>query len=78
MSAICSPSGEGLVLISSLLSLQIAQGKSAEDLAVIAALFTTLGDNLALIAAWRAVCGENGGEDGKDSVNSLDKQGESA
>ena len=61
MSAICGSSGEGLVLISTLLSIQIAQGKSAEDLAVIAALFTTVGDSRALIAAQRAASeGERG------------------
>lgn len=47
------PTGEALVAIATLVSLQLAQGKTAEQLELIAAFFEVLGDNLALIAARR-------------------------
>lgn len=43
-------SSEGLVLLGALASIQLAQGKSAEDLGLLAAFFTIIGDNLALLA----------------------------
>ena len=47
------PSGEFLLAVATLVSLQLAQGKSTDELVLIAAFFTVLGDNLALIAAAR-------------------------
>ena len=44
------PSGETLVLLSAAAAIQIAQGRSADDLGVLAAFFTALADNLALLA----------------------------
>lgn len=40
----------GLLLLSALLSIQMAQELSGDDLALLAAFFTVLGDNLALLA----------------------------
>lgn len=40
----------GLLLLSALLSIQMAQELSDDDLALLAAFFTVLGDNLALLA----------------------------
>jgi hypothetical protein len=42
--------GEALVLLAAAVSLQLAQGQSAEMLELMAAFFTVLGDNLALYA----------------------------
>lgn len=43
-------SGCELILLSSSLAISMAQGLSNEEIAVLAAFFTTLGDNLALLA----------------------------
>ncbi len=43
-------SGGMLVTTAAIISLQIAQGRSADELSLLAAFFTVLGDNLALIA----------------------------
>ena len=43
-------SGEALVLLSALTAIQLSQGKSAEEVGVLGAFFTTLGDNVALLA----------------------------
>lgn len=61
------PSGEFLLLLAMAVSIQIAEGKNAEDLAVISAFFDVLADNLELIAARRAqqlLSGENAARDG--------------
>lgn len=47
------PSGEFLLLIALLVSFQLAQGKTAEELGLLAAFFDVLGDNLALLALRR-------------------------
>lgn len=47
------PSGEFLIIVAALVSFQLAQGRTADELAVIAAFFDILGDNLALLAATR-------------------------
>ena len=46
-------SGEALLALCTLLAIQLADGKTAEEAAVLAAFFTTLGDGIALIAARR-------------------------
>lgn len=43
-------SGEALVLLSALTAIQLSQGKCAGELGILAAFFTTPGDNLALLA----------------------------
>ena len=53
MSKCYRSSGELLPVLTSLLSVQLARGLSDRDLALAAAFFTTLGDNLALIAVTR-------------------------
>lgn len=45
--------GEELILLGSLLSFEIAKGKTVEELALLAAFFTVLGDNLALLTTTR-------------------------
>lgn len=48
----CGSQGQGgdLVAVAAALSALIAQGKTAEQIGLLAALFTVLGDNLALLA----------------------------
>ncbi len=48
-----SLSGEELVLLASTVAISIASNLNTEDIAVLAAFTTTIGDNLALIAAKR-------------------------
>ncbi len=45
--------GEGLLVLATLVSLQLAQGRTADQLELLSAFFEVLGDNLALIAAQR-------------------------
>lgn len=44
------PSGQELLLLASAAALRLAQGRSSGDLSRLAAFFTCLGDNLALLA----------------------------
>lgn len=48
----CGSQGQGgdLVAAAAALSVAIAQGKTAEEIGLLAALFTIIGDNLALLA----------------------------
>ena len=48
MENLCS--GPFWVTAAALISIQLAQGRSAEELDLLAAFFTTVGDNLALLA----------------------------
>ena len=48
------PSGETLAAAATLAAIQLTQGRTNEQAAVLAAFFTTLGDAIALIAAQRA------------------------
>lgn len=43
--------GSTLLLLAAVVSFQLAQGRSADDLALMGAFFTVLGDNLALLSA---------------------------
>lgn len=52
----CSSAGFDLVGVSSSLAVFISKNVELEDLGILAALFTTIGDNLALIATSRAAC----------------------
>lgn len=45
--------GEALVVLATLVSIQLAQGRSADELQLISSFFEVLGDNLSLIAAQR-------------------------
>lgn len=45
------PSGETLAAAATLAAIQLTQGRTNEQAAVLAAFFTTLGDAIALIAA---------------------------
>lgn len=42
---------QGILLLAALASIQIAQGLDIDQIEVLAAFFTVLGDNLALLAA---------------------------
>ena len=53
------PSGEALLLLTALVSIQLARGKSAQELELLSAFFEVLGDNLALIATRLPAEGEN-------------------
>lgn len=46
-----TPCGSTLLLLSAVVALQLAQGRSEEDLSLMGAFFTVLGDNLELLAA---------------------------
>lgn len=48
------PDGESLVLVGAAAAIQLAQGRSTAEVDLLAAFFTILGDNLALIAVQRA------------------------
>ena len=52
----CSSSGLDLVGLSSSLAILISKNVDIEDLGILAAFFTTLGDNLALIATSKSIC----------------------
>ncbi len=59
--------GEGLVAAAAALSAALAQGRTAEELNVLAAFFTILGDDLTLLALQAPSCGEGQGADGLTS-----------
>lgn len=46
-------SGDFLLALTTLLSLQMAQGRTADELTLLSAFFEVLGDNLALLATVR-------------------------
>lgn len=43
---------DGLLLLAALVSIQMSQGLTDTQLELLAAFFTVLGDNLALLALW--------------------------
>ena len=47
------PPSEAMVAAAALASIQLSQGKSSEEVGLLAAFFTLLGDNLALLAIGR-------------------------
>ena len=67
------PSGETLMAAAALAAIQLTQGRSAEEAAVLSAFFCTLGDGIALIAARRDIM-----DSCKSSVNSVDNPSEIA
>lgn len=53
MGEVSLPSGEWILIAATLVSIQLAQGRSEDELALMAAFFTVLGDSLALLAITR-------------------------
>ena len=51
---VCRPAPGTLAAAATLAAIQLTQGRTNEQAAVLAAFFTTLGDAIALIAAQRA------------------------
>lgn len=45
------PDGPTLVLLAAVVSLQLAQGRSKDDIALMGTFLTALGDNLSLLSA---------------------------
>lgn len=52
----CNDNAAQLVYLSSTLAVAIAEGRSAEEIAVLGAFFNTLGDALGVIATQKAFC----------------------
>lgn len=52
----CSCAGFDLVGLSSSLAFFISKNFDSDDLGILGAFFTTLGDNISLIASSRAIC----------------------
>ena len=63
----CGSQGQGgdLVAAAAALSVLMAQGKTAEQISLLAALFTIVGDSLALLAL-KAPSGEDCGQESND------------
>lgn len=59
MAEYSGPSGEFLVLVTAIITTQLARGKDADELALLASFFTLLADGLAMIAVTRP--SESGG-----------------
>jgi len=55
--AICSP-GSDIVLMAASIAIMLADGLTADETAVLAGLFSAIGDNLDLIAAKKELCEE--------------------
>lgn len=53
-------SGGFLTTASALIAMQVAQGRTPEELVLLGTFFTTLGDNLALLAASQDLCASAG------------------
>ena len=56
----CGMSGEAILSTGTALAICIAREHTADEVALLAALFTTLGDQLALLALKKGECAENG------------------
>lgn len=69
-------SGGMLVTVAAIISLQIAQGRSADELDLLAALFTVLGDNLALIAGQLPVSTASDGANTSAAANTVTQNAE--
>ena len=61
----CSSAGFDLIGLSSSLAIFTSKNMDADDLGILGAFFTTLGDNLSLIATSRSAC------ESKNNVNDL-------
>lgn len=65
----CSCSGLDLIGLASSLAILISQNADVDDLNILSAFFSALGDNLSLIATSRSIC-ESNDEDDKSEKNS--------
>ena len=56
--------GEGLVLLAAVVAIQLAQGRSVDQINLLSAFFEALGDDLDLIAARRSMpdCADQQGD----------------
>ena len=68
MAELALPSGEWLLIASTLVSIQLAQGRSEEELSIMGAFFTVLGDSLAHMAITRPTPPETDCADGGNTV----------
>ena len=59
--------GETMLAVAALAAVQLTRGRSPEEINLMAAFFTTLGDGIAVIAAGQAADAAR-----KSSVNSID------
>lgn len=48
----CQNGGEGVVLLAAAAAMGLAQGKNSDEVALLAAFFTLLGDQLALLSLY--------------------------
>lgn len=76
------PAGEFLLIIAAIVSIQLSQGRTVDEIVLLSAFLEVVGDNLALIAARRTITEVAAAEDGscgdrarKELVNSIDKPG---
>nr|WP_319487915.1 DUF6774 domain-containing protein [uncultured Caproiciproducens sp.] len=58
--------GEKLTALSAAIAIQISQYTNDEDLVVLGALFTTIGDQLSLLAAVNASCSPDNKKNGNE------------
>lgn len=63
--------GENLVLLGAATAFQLARCNSLDNITLLAAFFTILGDNLAMIASARSVCDTS---PANETENSTDTQ----
>lgn len=68
MAELALPSGEWLLIASTLVSIQLAQGRTEDELALMAAFFTVLGDSLALMAITRPTLPETDCAGGESTI----------
>jgi len=54
----CFP-GSDLVLLAAAIAIVISDGLSADDIDILSGLFTSIGDNLAIISAKKQLCESN-------------------
>ncbi len=57
----CSPGSE-LVLLAATVAIGISTDLSADDTAILSGVFSSIGDNLAIIAAKKQVCEDSEGQ----------------
>ena len=70
----CSCAGFDLIGLSSSIAIFISQNFDTDDLGILGAFFTTLGDNLSLVSASRSACENQQSSDNSRSLNCKTKQ----
>lgn len=60
---------ENILLLAAAASARLAQGASAEDLGLLAAFFTVIGDNLALLALCAPSCEDRDKDNSRSTFN---------